>query len=277
MIGEYLIDSTDDNGYITADISEVAAFLNVQEDTVLLVLNELQTIDPPGICARNLQECLLLQLQQLEEIDEVAMLVVRDYLDELACDDAKTVALAEKLPVERIRKVFKTVRSLEPKPGREFYHHEVERPVIPDILVRETGEDFGILYNDEAFPAICVSESFTRGAEGFNDSEAGEYVHDKVKSAVWFIKCLEQRKNILTAIAQRICELQQDFFRTGPKELRHIDRLQFAAVMDMHESILDNAIHEKYLQCRWGVFEFASFFTGPDDYNDSFATGMSFL
>lgn len=259
-IGEYLIDNTDDNGYLKVDIREVAAFFNVPDENVLRVLDKLQSLDPPGICARSLRECLLLQLGQLDEADEEAMLVVEKYLDELASDDVEAVAISTGLSADRIREIFCKVKSLEPRPGREFYDNETESPAPPDIIIRETNDGLQVLYNEEAFPDICVSESFTMKASSLNDSEDGDYVHDKVKSAVWLIKCLEQREDIIFSIAQKLCAFEQDFFKTGPKAIKLLDRSSFAAMLDMHESILEKALNGKYLQCRWGTFELKSFF-----------------
>jgi RNA polymerase sigma-54 factor len=268
LIGEYLIDSTDDNGYVTADTSEVAAVLNVPESMVMSVLHKLQALDPPGICARNLQECLLIQIEQLDEADEAARLVVKNYLDYLASDDAEAVALAAGLPIDRIRNVFGIVKSLEPRPGRDFYRNEVEKPKIPDIIIRETSEGGGVIYNEEIIPEICISESFTHNDGASEEGEAEDYIHEKVKSAVWFIKCLEQRKNILTSLWQKIYELERSFFENGPKNIILIDKARVAAVLDMHESILDKALEEKYLQCRWGIFELKAFFKGKGAENE---------
>lgn len=259
-IGEYLIDNTDDNGYLKVDIREVAAFFNVPDENVLRVLDKLQSLDPPGICARSLRECLLLQLGQLDEVDEEAMFVVEKHLDELASDDVEAVAISTGLSLDRIREIFCKVKSLEPRPGREFYDNETESPTPPDIIIRETNDGLQVLYNEEAFPDICVSESFTMKASSLNDSEDGGYVHDKVKSAVWLIKCLEQREDIIFTIAQKLCAFEQDFFKTGPKALKLLDRSSFAAMLDMHESILEKALNGKYLQCRWGTFELKNFF-----------------
>jgi len=272
-IGEYLIDSTDDNGYITVDTSEVASFFNVPEAKVLSVLGKLQGFDPPGICARNLKECLIIQLQQLDEKDEDAIIIVKRFLDELASDDVESVAEAMKIPTEKVRKIFNRVKSLEPRPGREFFRHETANPVIPDIIVSEAADGFRVLYNDEEIPDICVSESFTGRQEWLDEREAQEFVRDKVKNAVWFIKCLEQRKNILTSIGQKLCAEVPEFFINGPKAFepwgglktfRLIDRSKFAALLDMHETVLDKAVDGKYLQCRWGLFEIGSFFTRPE-------------
>ncbi|MEN6315382.1 MAG: hypothetical protein ABFD25_14195 [Clostridiaceae bacterium] len=259
-VGEYLIDNTDDNGYLKVDTGEVAAFFNIPDSRVLSILGNLQTLDPPGICARNLRECLLLQLKQLEDADEEAMLVVDRCMDELASNDAESAALSTGIPIEKVLEIFRTVRSLEPRPGREFYDNSAEKPVPADIIVQQTSDGFCVLYNDEAFPDICLSGSYASNSTVFSDIEAAEYVHDRVKSAVWLIKCLEQREDIIFTVAQELCHREQDFLKMGSKYLKLIDRSSFAASLELHESILEKVLAGKYLQCRWGTFEFGSFF-----------------
>lgn len=259
-IGEYLIDNTDDNGYLKVDTMEVAAFFNIPDGRVLSILGKLQALDPPGICARNLRECLLLQLKQLEDADEEAMLVVDRYMDELASNDAESVAFFTGIPVERVHEIFRKVRSLEPRPGREFYDNPAEGPVPADIIVQQASGGFCVLYNDEAFPDVCLSGSYASNTTVLSDTEAAEYIHERVKSAVWLIKCLEQREDIIFAVAQELCAREQDFLKMGAKHLKFIDKSSFAASLDLHESILEKVLVGKYLQCRWGTFEFRSFF-----------------
>ncbi len=258
-IGEYLIDNTDENGYLKADIAETAAFFDVPETQVRDVLEELQSLDPPGICARDLKECLMIQLKQMERQDFDAMLVVNGYLDAVADDDAQYVAGATGLSINRVREAFKKVKSLEPIPGREYCSYEPMNRALPDIIVQDTKGDLQVVYNGEAFPNVCISEAFAVRSS-VDGEEDGAKMRDMLSSAVWLIKCLEQREDIIFAIAQKICECRREFFRKGPKALKLIDKHTFAASLCLHESLLDKALAGKYLQCRWGMYELKSFF-----------------
>jgi RNA polymerase sigma-54 factor len=257
-IGEYLIDNTDENGYLKADIAETADFFDVSEAFVLDVLEKLQSLDPPGICARDLKECLMIQLKQQERQDFDAILVVDKYLNAVADDDARYVADATGLSIKRVREAFKKVKSLEPIPGREYCSCEPVNRTLPDIIVQDTKGELQVLYNGEAFPNVCISEAFSFRSSA--DGEDGRKAGDLLNNAVWLIKCLEQREDIIFAIAQKICECRRDFFRKGPKALKLIDKRSFAASLCLHESLLDKALSGKYLQCRWGMFELKSFF-----------------
>ncbi len=260
-VGEFLIDNTDDNGYLKVDTGEVAYCLEVPEELAEDVLKKLQELGPPGICARDLRECLLIQLRQLDETDEEAMLVVEGYLDAIARDDIETVADLTGIPADRVGKIFSKVRELEPKPGREFYSSRAEKTELPDLNIHETSDGLQVLLSEEAFPDICISESLTFISAADEKTIGNIALHDTLNNAVWLLKCLEQRKDIIYSIAQKICELEKEFFDKGPKALRLLDKSAFAASLSMHESILDKAVSGKYLQCRWGTFELGSFFT----------------
>lgn len=260
-IGEFLIDNIDDNGYLKIGIEEVAYCLDVPEETAECVLKKIQELGPPGICARDLRECLLLQLMQLDGADEEAMLITGGYLDAVARDDVETVADLTGIPADRVKKIFQKVRELEPKPGREFYSSKAEKTeVLPDMYIHETADGLQILFSDEAFPDVCISESFYSMSAHDEMQAADSYFHDRLNSAVWLIKCLEQRKDIIFSIVQKICELEKEFFDKGPKALKKLDKSSFAASISMHSSILDKAVSGKYLQCRWGTYELAGFF-----------------
>jgi RNA polymerase sigma-54 factor len=260
IIGEFIIDNTDDNGYLKADTAELASCLGVPESRVLEVLDKIQTLEPPGICARDLGECLVIQLKQLRQADKDSVLVATNYLDAIASNDAEFVSRSTGIPIGRVHEIFDIVRSLEPKPGREFYRSESECPVVPDLIICETKNGLEVMYNDEAFPNICLSESYIAGDASDNAACMGEELSEKLNDAIWLIKCLEQREDIIFAIGKKLCDLEQPFFKEGPKALELLDHSTFAASLCMHETILEKALRGKYLQCRWGMFELADFF-----------------
>lgn len=258
-IGEYLIDNTDSNGYMKADTAEAAALLGVPESEVLKVLDKLQSFEPPGICARNLGECLLIQLRQQDERDRDAERIVECFLDAVAGNDAARIANATGLSVERVNELFRKIRSLEPKPGRNYRCNETVSGTLPDVFIRDINGELLVVHNSEAFPNVCISEIYASGL-----SRSGilkpSHVNEWLSSAVWLIKCLEQREDIIFKIAREICELRREFFKKGPRAFRHIDKSSFASRVSLHETILDKALAGKYLQCRWGLYELRSFF-----------------
>ena len=259
MIGEYLIDNTDRNGYMKADTAEAAACLGVPESRVLEVLERLQSFEPPGIFARNLKECLLIQLRQLDRRDAEAELIVEWFLDAVAKNDAEFVANATGMTVDRTEELFLKIRSLEPKPGRNYRCNDIISRTLPDVIIRDLNEELMVIFNTDAFPNICISEKYLSGLSR-NGAPKGEYVSEWLNKAIWLIKCLEQREDIIFNIAREICELRREFFRKGSGAFRHIDKSTFASRVCLHEAILDKALSGKYLQCRWGLYELRSFF-----------------
>ena len=259
-IGEYLIDNTDENGYLNADICEVSAFFNTSAARVVRILKILQGFDPPGICARNLKECLLIQLAQMENTNRDAVLIVRHYIDKLAGNDISAVAAEAGLDEERVREAFRLIRTLEPRPGREFYKDEESSPVIADVIIRKFNGKYEALLNEDAFPEVNIVERFKPDNMIKTDKEAGDYIKDGVSSAVWLIKCMEQRKNIILQVAVNILREQAEFFEKGAVFLKSASGERLGEDMNMHESILSQALNGKYLQCRWGLFEFRHFF-----------------
>lgn len=259
-IGEYLIDNTDENGYLKIQISEVSAFFNVPSARVLEVMGIIHDFDPPGICARNLKECLKIQLSQMENVNNDAVLIVEKYLDLLAENNIKAIASATGINVSNVAEAVKLIRTLEPRPGREFYKEEDIRPVAADVTVRNIGLESYVVLNEEAFPDVKILEDYkTYKIEDI--SGHGElFLKDKIRNAIWLIKCLEQRKNIILKIAEYILNEQKDFFTKGTSFLKKINKKQLEYDLDIHESVLMEAFKGKHLDCRWGIFDFKYFF-----------------
>ena len=259
-VGEYLIDNTDENGYMNADICEVSAFFNIPAARVGKVLSLLQSLDPPGICARNLKECLLIQLKQMENVNNDAVLIVEKHLDKLADNDFEAVSMETGLDAARVDAAIKLIRTLEPRPGREFYGNEETQTVIEDVTIRKLKDKYEVLINEEAFPDINIVESYKLEENFRADAEAAKFIKDKSSNAVWLIKCMEQRKDIILKISGCILKEQQEFFEKGPAFLKPASMEQLAEELNMHVSILSEALNGKYLHCRWGLYEMSRFF-----------------
>lgn len=259
-IGEYLIDNTDENGYLNADICEVSAFFNTSAAKVNAILKMLQSFDPPGICARSLKECLLIQLLQMDNMNMDAVMIVENHLGTLAWNDIDAASLETRLDKERVIEAFKVIRSLEPRPGREFYKDEGVRSVIADVIIKEMNGKYEAIINEDAFPEVNIVESYRTDEMSGENGEAGDFVKDRLNSAVWLIKCIEERKNIILQIAENILKEQADFFEKGCIFLKPISKSLLSESMNMHDSVLSEALKDKYLQCRWGVFELKGFY-----------------
>ena len=211
-IGEYIIESIDSNGYLTMGIDEIAKILNESQEDVEKTLLHIQSFDPPGIAARNLQECLAIQLKQRNCWNEVVERIIYDYLEELA--DNKFQLISKKLNVscKEIQDVKDLIRTLEPKPGRILSGGNDVRYIIPDVYIEKIGDEYIVLVNDTTAPRLQISNFYKSILKEENKSSVtSKYLNEKLESAMWLIKSIEQRRNTLYAF--RILEIQKDFLR----------------------------------------------------------------
>ncbi len=260
-IGEYIIDNTDENGYLTAELSEIAAYFNVPAKRVIKVLEILQTFDPPGICARNLKECLLIQLRQMDIVDENAFMLVEQHLDSLAGNKISKVAKSTGLSVQRITGIYEVIKKLEPKPGREFYNSDDVKYIFPDCMVKKIDNRLEVLINEESFPVVNICSYYRKVVKEDINVEARKFIQSRIDSGQRLIECIELRKNAIRKIAECIVTKQAEFFKKGKSFIKPLTMLQIARETDMHESIVGRTVNSKYLQCSWGVFELRYFFT----------------
>ncbi len=262
-IGEAIIGSVDDDGYFTRNITEIAATYKVDEERVERALAVIQGFDPPGVAARDLTECLRIQLIYLGIEDERVSAIVTDHLDDLARKRYEVIARRLKVSVETVRDYAALVRSLSPKPGALFRTSSATQYIMPDVVVRELDGRLTVLGNDEAVPTLRISPLYRRLlAAGQADDQTQQYVKGKLKSAMELIKSLDRRKDTLVRIAKLIVSHQRDFFVEGPRALRPLTRAQVARELQMHPSTVSRALAGKYIATPFGTFEFKYFFAG---------------
>lgn len=259
-IGEYLIDNVDRNGYLSVDISEVASFFNIPAKRVERVLEHIQTFDPPGVCARNVKECLVIQLMQSGNKDGDAMEVIENHLEDLAENKILQIAKSLGISVERVNQIHDLIRSLEPRPGREFYEYEDTKFIVPDVIVKEVGGKFTAIINDEALPIINISSYYKGILQDDISIEAKKFIQSKIESVKWLIKCIEQRKITLFKVTDCIVKYQNEFFKMGKEHIRALTMKHVAKDINMHESTVSRTVSGKFLQCSWGVFDMKLFF-----------------
>ncbi len=272
-IGEYIIDNIDENGYLTAELPEIAFYFNLPVKKVKRILEFLQTFDPPGICARNLKECLLIQLKQIGGIDENVYRMVELYLDNLADNKIDDVAKNTGLSVKKVTEIFEFIKTLEPKPGREFYSDNHIKYITPDCSVKKIKNRFEVLINEEAFPVLNISGYYRKVVNEDINIEAKKFIQSRINSGLWLIKCIEQRKSTIRSVAECIVSKQIEFFEKGRNYIKPLIMKKVAEEINMHESTVSRTVNSKYLQCVWGVFELRYFFTAKT--STGFGKGIS--
>lgn len=263
MIGDYLIGSLDESGYLTCSMEEVAHTFDVPLEEVDRVLEVIQAFDPPGVGARNLRECLLLQLRFRGEDDSLAAKIIRDHFDEFKQKKYVEIARKLKVSVQDIQSQCKQIATLDPKPGLEVV---VEDPkyVIPDLVVETVDGKYVVYLNDRNVPRLRVSQHYhdelMREVRN-GDSEAREFINARLKSAKWLIQTIEQRRRTMVKVMECIVRKQREFFDKGTHYLKPLTLQQVASEIGMHESTVSRVTTNKYVQTPRGVFELKFFFS----------------
>lgn len=261
-IAEVIIDAVDDSGYLVASIEELAATLELPPAEVLPVLRRIQDFDPPGVAARDLGECLSLQLRQLPEPEQpvvrLARRIVEEQLGLLGKHDYGRLGQLLGADPESLRQAVALIASLNPKPGNTVGEESAEY-VIPDVIVRWSGRRLRVELNPEAMPRLRINRHYAEMA-GARDA-AHRYIQDQLSEARWFIKSLQSRQETVLKVASAIVERQQDFFRHGPESMRPMVLRDIAEAVEMHESTVSRVTNQKYMITPRGLFEFKYFFS----------------
>ncbi len=264
-IGSLLIGGIDDDGYLRMEVSEVAAMAGVADDRVERVLEVIQGFEPAGVGARNLKECLLIQLDTLElprNDSELVRALIQDCLDDMA--SGRLGRIAEKLarPITEVQRACDIVKTLDPKPGREFAGARSAGYIEPDVVVEKVGDDYVIVVSDVSAPRLGINPTYRRMLRN-PGQEAGavEFVKSKLNSAMWLIRSIEQRRQTLHRVTECIVRFQREFFDRGIKYLRPLTLKEVADEIGVHESTVSRATAGKYVQTPRGVYEMRFFFT----------------
>jgi RNA polymerase sigma-54 factor len=262
-IADYVIGSLDEGGYLTCELEEVANTFDIPIEDVDKVLELIQSFDPPGIGARNLQECLLLQLRSRGEEDTLAARIIRDHFEEFKQKKYLEISKKLKVTIQEVQNQCRVIATLDPKPGLEVV---VEDPkyVIPDLVVENVDGKYVVYLNDRNIPRLRVSQSYheelMKGTRD-GDRETREFINTRLKSAKWLIQTIEQRRRTMVKVMECIARKQREFFEKGTAFLRPLTLQQVASEISMHESTVSRVTTNKYVQTPRGVFELKFFFS----------------
>lgn len=259
-LGEYIIYSLDENGYLNISLEEIGAEFRMETTTIEGVLRIIQSLDPPGVGARDLKECLLIQIEQLGVVCSHTRSIVEEYLEEIAQNKYPLVAKYLNISVEEVQKICDFIRTLEPKPGRMFSsaNHSY---IIPDVVVKKVGDEYVIMINEHYGPRLMIRDDYRRMLSGKDDSETVKYINDKLNAATWLIKSIEQRRQTIYKVVDKILDKQRDFFDSGKKHLKPMTLKEIADEIEVHESTVSRATNGKYMETPVGTFELKYFFT----------------
>ena len=261
LIAQDLIDSVDEAGYLRSDLAAVAERLGTETAVVEEVLAILQTFEPTGVCARDLSECLALQLREKDRLDP-AMQVLLDHLDLLARRDLAQLRRLCGVDDEDLAEMIREIVALNPKPGNAF-GHVIVQPVVPDVVVRP-GPDGGWLVelNTDTLPKVLVNQSyFTTVSRSTRGDVDKAYLGECLQTANWLVKSLDQRAKTILKVATEIVRQQDGFLARGVAHLRPLNLRMIAEAIGMHESTVSRVTSNKYMATPRGIFELKYFFT----------------
>jgi RNA polymerase sigma-54 factor len=259
-VGEVIIGNVDDSGYLRASLQEIAVASSATEDDVLDVLECIQEFDPPGVAARDLRECLLIQARNLGMKGSVVESILLNHLGDLEKRNYKQIARSLKVDLNQVQVASKIISGFDPRPGSSFSTDDVHY-ISPDIFVHKVGDDYVVMLNEEGLPNLKVSTQYAdvRG-NGSMDSKAENYINDKMRSAVWLIKSIQQRQRTIYKVAKSIIRFQREFFDRGIQYLRPLVLRDIAEDIGMHESTISRVTTNKYMQTPQGLLELKYFF-----------------
>lgn len=261
--GRFIIETLDNDGYTTETMEEMAGALSMSTGEVEKILTGIQRLDPPGVGARDLRECLTVQLEEKGLLDEDFALIMKDFFREIAGNKLNSISKATGIGTERLQEMRDLLKTLDPKPGRQFETGEAVQYIVPDISVIK-GKDgrWHCKINDGNTPQLMLSAYYTDLIKEYDsDSELREYLSGKINSARWLIKNIEQRKQTIFNVAEAVVSRQQDFFTEGEAAIRPMTLEQIAEDAGIHRSTVSRTVRGKYIECEMGTFPLKYFFS----------------
>lgn len=271
LIGEYLIDCIDDNGYLLIDMDYICDILGVTQDVVEKLIGIIQQFDPAGVGARDIKECLLIQLRQEGYDDELYENLVSNYLTDLAENQFKRVSQETGISTAELAEFKELIKTLEPKPGRQFTNFDGVKYIIPDGSIEWIDDELVVQINDISAPRLQINSFYQGMLKTRNENEdTKKYIEKKLDSAAFLIKSIEQRRDTIRKVIEAIAHYQENFFREGVEDLKPLTLKTIADMIEVHESTVSRAIRGKYVQTPKGTFSLKFFFKrgfsqGADD------------
>ncbi|WP_201518990.1 RNA polymerase factor sigma-54 [Escherichia ruysiae] len=265
-IATSIVDAVDDTGYLTVPLEDILESMGDEEidiDEVEAVLKRIQRFDPVGVAAKDLRDCLLIQLSQFDKTTpwlEEARLIISDYLDLLANHDFRTLMRVTRLKEDVLKEAVNLIQSLDPRPGQSIQTGEPEY-VIPDVLVRKHNGHWTVELNSDSIPRLQINQHYASMCNNTRNDGDSQFIRSNLQDAKWLIKSLESRNDTLLRVSRCIVEQQQAFFEQGEEYMKPMVLADIAQAVEMHESTISRVTTQKYLHSPRGIFELKYFFS----------------
>lgn len=261
-IGKYLIECLEESGYLKMDMDELAKGIGLSKEELEREIRFMQTLEPCGVFARDLKECLLLQVEGEEQMQRQARLLIEKYLDEIAQNKIPQISKQTGLTTAEITKTIQYIKEeLEPVPGRGYGCANRNEYIYPDITVKEDEKGYRIILNKEKVHTLELNREYLPMLGQVHSSEENKYLKEQYQKAKILLRNIGKREETLAAVAEAIVDWQREFFEKGKASLKPMNFLDIAQELDVHESTVSRAVRDKYLECRWGIFELKYFFS----------------
>lgn len=261
-IGKYLIECLEESGYLKIDMDELAKGIGLSKEELEREIRFMQTLEPCGVFARDLKECLLLQVEGEEQMQRQARLLIEKYLDEIAQNKIPQISKQTGLTTAEITKTIQYIKEeLEPVPGRGYGCANRNEYIYPDITVKEDEKGYRIILNKEKVHTLELNREYLPMLGQVHSSEENKYLKEQYQKAKILLRNIGKREETLAAVAEAIVDWQREFFEKGKASLKPMNLLDIAQELDVHESTVSRAVRDKYLECRWGIFELKYFFS----------------
>ena len=260
-LGEMIIGSINDDGYLTTTMDELAAPCGADLAHLNDILSVIQDFDPLGVGARDLRECLLFQLERLGKSDGLPARIVNQHLERLAAHKLQEIARQLKVSIEEVQQAANFIATLEPKPGRAF-SAESSPYITPEVVVRKVDNDYVIVMNDDDLPRLRISKHYrSLMRDDGTGREVKEYIQERVRSSAFLIRSIHQRQQTIFKIATEIVRVQREFLDEGIAHLKPLTMVEVANAVGLHETTISRAVAGKHMQTPQGTFELKYFFT----------------
>src|SRR2546429_1805100 len=260
-IGQMIIGNIDDYGYLQSGVDELAFATNIRPEKILEVVKVIQTFHPPGVGARDLRECLMLQLERDGKQGTLEFRIVSEYMEALGKRRIPEIARGLGTTADEVQKAMTRIGNLEPRPGRAFLPDN-NQYILPEVFVQRVGGDLVVTTNNEHIPHLRISNTYKDlMAQADSSPEVREYIREKIRAGKFLIKSLHQRQQTILNIAREIVKRQRDFMEKGVALLKPLTMVQVAEVVGVHETTVSRAVSGKYMETPQGIFEMKYFFT----------------
>lgn len=257
----YLIENVDKRGYLDILDEEISDELKISKELTEYCVKIVQSLEPEGICARNLKECLKIQIKRKGLSNEKIYAIIDNYLELLAENRYMNISKELGIDVKKAQEYGDIIKSLQPKPSRGFYTGEDVKYIIPDAYIKKIDNEYFIIMNDDILPKLTINGMYKEIIKNENDKNAVDYVKEKLNNAVFLMKSIQHRKTTIYRVLEKILEYQRNYFDYGDEYLKPMTLKEIAENLEMHESTISRAIRDKYIYTNKGTIKIKDLFT----------------